>query len=142
MPKAPFPSGSVFVRALTGDGFKILSGLGGTHFMEELERGADGIVTGFSFPEILLCVRSLFKQGKRFEAAAVFDHYCSLIRYEFQPQIALALRKYSYMRRGIITSDTRFYFYRSTAIPEGSHLVCVPVPFNLYHDFSVAPDHQ
>lgn len=94
------------VRALAGDAVRILSGLGGTHFMEELERGADGIVTGFSFPEILLRVHALFRQGERAQATAVFDHYCSLIRYEFQPQIALALRKYSYMRRGIITSDT------------------------------------
>lgn len=94
------------VRSLAGEGVKILSGLGGTHFMEELERGANGIVTGFSFPEILLRVYTLFKQGERLEAMATFDHYCSLIRYEFQPQIALALRKHSYKRRGIINSDT------------------------------------
>lgn len=94
------------VRALTGDTVKILGGLGGVHFMEELERGADGIVTGFSFPEILLSVYTLFSQNQRAQATAVFDRYCSLIRYEFQPHIALALRKYSYMKRGIIASDT------------------------------------
>jgi 4-hydroxy-tetrahydrodipicolinate synthase len=39
-------------------------------------------------------------------AAATFDRYCPLIRYEFQPKIGLALRKYILMKRGIIASDT------------------------------------
>lgn len=94
------------VKALSDDSIKILSGLGGIHFFEELARGADGIVTGFSFPEVLLRVYQLFNSGDAAAAAKVFDQYCSLIRYEFQPQIALALRKHSYMRRGIISSDT------------------------------------
>ncbi len=93
------------VRGLTGDALPILSGLGGMHFLEELQRGADGVVTGFSFPEILLKVYALHRQGEQEEAARVFDRYCSLIRYEFQPLVALALRKYSYMRRGIIACD-------------------------------------
>lgn len=93
------------VRGLSGDTLPILSGLGGMHFLEELQRGADGVVTGFSFPEILLKVYALYRQGEQQEAARVFDRYCSLIRYEFQPLVALALRKYSYMRRGIIACD-------------------------------------
>jgi 4-hydroxy-tetrahydrodipicolinate synthase len=93
------------VRGLSGDALPILSGLGGMHFLEELQRGADGVVTGFSFPEILLKVYALHRQGEQEEAARVFDRYCSLIRYEFQPLVALALRKYSYMRRGIIACD-------------------------------------
>ena len=93
------------VRGLSGDALPILSGLGGMHFLEELQRGADGVVTGFSFPEILLKVYALYRQGEQQEAARVFDRYCSLIRYEFQPLVALALRKYSYMRRGIIACD-------------------------------------
>ena len=93
------------VRALAGEDFRIFSGLGGMHFLEELQRGADGVVTGFSFPEILLRIYALHCQGEGEEAARVFDRYCSLIRYEFQPLVALALRKYSYMRRGVIASD-------------------------------------
>jgi len=93
------------VRALSGDSLRIFTGLGGLHFPEELERGADGVVTGFSFPEILLKVYALHSAGDTEQAASVFDRYCSLIRYEFQPLIALALRKYSYMRRGLIESD-------------------------------------
>lgn len=93
------------VRALVGDKVSIFTGLGGTHFLEELERGANGILTGFSFPEVLMRIYTLFRQDERQRAAHLFDHYCSLIRYEFQPDIALALRKHSYMRRGIIACD-------------------------------------
>lgn len=93
-------------RKLVGDRIKIFSGMGGVHFLEELKRGADGVISGFSFPEILLAVYKLHSNGDCAQAARIFDRYCSLIRYEFQPSIGLALRKYSYMRRGLISSDT------------------------------------
>ena len=38
-------------------------------------------------------------------AAAIFDRYVPLIRYEFQPKIGLAYRKFTYRRRGIIDSS-------------------------------------
>ena len=38
------------------------------------------------------------------EAAALFDRYVPLIRYEFQPKIGLAYRKFVYHGRGIIDS--------------------------------------
>jgi hypothetical protein len=43
----------------------ILCGNGGMYFTEELERGADGSMTGFAFPEMLVCVIQLFKQKKK-----------------------------------------------------------------------------
>lgn len=94
------------IRELTDGSIKIFGGLGGVYFLEELERGAVGTMTGFAFPEILLRIYQLFVEGKMEQAAQVFDHYCPLIRYEFQPKIGLALRKHIYMRRGIIATDT------------------------------------
>jgi 4-hydroxy-tetrahydrodipicolinate synthase len=93
------------IRELAGDRCKIFGGLGGTYFLEELERGANGTMTGFAFPEILVRIYEAFADGKRDEAARVFDHYCPLIRYEFQPKVGIALRKHTYMRRGAIASD-------------------------------------
>jgi 4-hydroxy-tetrahydrodipicolinate synthase len=93
------------IRELAGEGMKIFGGLGGTYFLEELERGACGTMTGFAFPEILLAIYHAFVAGKAGDAARIFDRYCPLIRYEFQPKIGLALRKYIYMRRGIIACD-------------------------------------
>lgn len=87
------------------DAMKIFGGLGGVYFLEELQRGAVGTMTGFAFPEILVAIYDAFAAGDRAGAAAIFDRYCPLIRYEFQPRIGLALRKYVYRQRGAIASD-------------------------------------
>ena len=72
----------------------------------EMERGADGANTGYCFPDMLVDVVRLSKQGKRDEAHDLFDAHLPLIRYEQQPGPGLAVRKYVMMRRGIIASDT------------------------------------
>ena len=93
------------IRELAGDeAMKIFGGLGGVYFLEELQRGAVGTMTGFAFPEILVAIYERYASGDHSGAAAVFDRYCPLIRYEFQPKIGLALRKYVYQRRGAIKS--------------------------------------
>ena len=79
----------------------VFGGLGGEYFLEELERGSIGIMTGFAFPEVLVRVYEQFRSGNREDAAATFDKYMPLIRYEFQPNIGLAYRKHIYWKRGI-----------------------------------------
>jgi 4-hydroxy-tetrahydrodipicolinate synthase len=93
------------IRELAGDSMRIFGGLGGVYFLEELQRGAAGTMTGFAFPEILVRIYNQYAAGDLAGAAATFDRYCPLIRYEFQPKIGLALRKYVYRRRGLIASD-------------------------------------
>jgi 4-hydroxy-tetrahydrodipicolinate synthase len=91
------------IRALAGDApVQIFGGLGGVYFLEELQRGAVGTMTGFAYPEILVEIYQRYTRGDEAGAAAVFDRYCPLIRYEFQPKIGLALRKHIYQRRGAI----------------------------------------
>jgi 4-hydroxy-tetrahydrodipicolinate synthase len=85
---------------------RVFGGLGGVYFLEELQRGAVGTMTGFAFPEILVRIYQHFAAGDVAAAAATFDRYCPLIRYEFQPKVGLALRKYTYEKRGVITSRT------------------------------------
>ena len=93
------------IRELAGDTMRIFGGLGGVYQLEEMQRGAVGTMTGFAYPEILHRIYTLFTAGDEAGAAAVFDRYCPLIRYEFQPKVGLALRKYIYMRRGAIACD-------------------------------------
>jgi 4-hydroxy-tetrahydrodipicolinate synthase len=88
------------------DAIGIFGGLGGMYFLEELQRGSRGIMTGFAWPEVLVGVYDTFRSGDPDRAAAIFDHYVPLIRYEFQPKIGLAYRKHVYHQRGII--DTTF----------------------------------
>ncbi len=98
----PSPSKITQLRKLCGDSVQLYGGLGGAYFYEELLRGADGTMTGFAFPEILVGVYERFRAGRRAEAAALFDRYASLIRYESQQGIGLAIRKEILRRRGAI----------------------------------------
>ena len=94
------------IRELAGDeAMKIFGGLGGMFFLEELQRGAVGTMTGFAYPEVLVEIYNRYASGDHIGAAAVFDRYCPLIRYEFQPKLGLALRKYVYQQRGAIRSN-------------------------------------
>lgn len=82
----------------------ILVGNGGLFLPQELRRGADGAMTGFAYPEMLVQVCALFAAGKIEEAEDLFDLYLPLLRHEFQFGIGLALRKETLRRRGIIRS--------------------------------------
>jgi 4-hydroxy-tetrahydrodipicolinate synthase len=82
----------------------ILTGNGGLFLDFEMERGADGAMTGYAFPELLIDVVRLSKQGDRDAAHNLFDAHLPLIRYEQQPGVGLAVRKYVLQKRGVITS--------------------------------------
>jgi 4-hydroxy-tetrahydrodipicolinate synthase len=82
----------------------ILVGNGGLYLPQEMRRGADGAMTGFAYPEMLVQVYELFAAGKTEEAEDLFDIYLPLVRHEQQPAIGLALRKEVLFRRGAIKS--------------------------------------
>ena len=71
-----------------------------------MERGADGAMTGFAYPEMMVDVCRLCAEGQRERAQDVFDAYLPLARYEQQPGSGLAVRKYVMARRGVIASAT------------------------------------
>ena len=85
----------------------ILTGNGGLFLDFEMERGADGAMTGYAFPEMLADVVRLQKEGRREEAHDLFDAHLPLLRYEQQQGVGLAVRKYVLMRRGFIASDAQ-----------------------------------
>jgi len=82
----------------------ILCGNGGLFLDFEMERGADGAMTGYCFPDMLCDVVRLSAQGQRDAAHDLFDAHLPLLRYEQQPGVGLAVRKYVLMRRGVLTS--------------------------------------
>lgn len=87
--------------------FSILCGNGGMFLDFEPERGADGAMTGYGFPDMLTELVDLFAAGQRDAAHDLFDAHLPLIRYEQQLGIGLAVRKYVLKRRGVITSDAQ-----------------------------------
>jgi 4-hydroxy-tetrahydrodipicolinate synthase len=99
------------LRAFQRDGslrpISILCGNGGLFLDFECERGADGANTGYAFPEMLVDVVRLSAAGERERAHDIFDAHLPLLRYEQQPGLGLAVRKYVMMRRGILASDAQ-----------------------------------
>ena len=85
----------------------ILTGNNGLFLDYEMERGADGANTGYCFPDMLCDVVRWSAEGKREEAHDLFDAHLPLLRYEQQPGVGLAVRKYVLMRRGLLTSDAQ-----------------------------------
>ncbi len=82
----------------------ILTGNGGLYLPQELQRGADGAMTGFAYPEVLVEVVHLHQTGEIDRAEDLFDKFLPLIRHEQQPGFGLALRKEILHRRGVIAS--------------------------------------
>ena len=82
----------------------ILSGNGGLYMPQELRRGADGVMTGFAFPGLLVSVYKMFMTGQADDAEDLYDIYLPLIRHEQQFGLGLALRKEALRRQGVLTS--------------------------------------
>ncbi|PSR70220.1 dihydrodipicolinate synthase family protein [Nocardia sp. MDA0666] len=85
----------------------ILCGNGGLFLDFETERGADGAMTGYCFPELLVDVVARTAAGRREDSHDLFDAHLPLLRYEQQPGIGLAVRKYVFKRRGLLASDAQ-----------------------------------
>lgn len=83
----------------------ILCGNGGLYLPQEMMRGADGAMTGFAFPEMLVQVVQKCRAGEYDEAEDIFDAYLPLARHEQQPGFGLAIRKETLRRRGAIASS-------------------------------------
>ena len=80
----------------------ILTGNGGMYLPQELQRGANGAMTGFAYPEMLIAVVELHVDGEAKHAEDLYDAYLPLVRYEQQPVYSLAVRKEILRRRGVI----------------------------------------
>jgi 4-hydroxy-tetrahydrodipicolinate synthase len=85
----------------------ILVGNNALFLPEELRRGADGAMTGFAFPEMMVNVVAAHVVGDTLRAAELHDAYLPLSRYEQQPNVGLAVRKYVLAKRGAIAHATQ-----------------------------------
>ncbi|PQV55974.1 4-hydroxy-tetrahydrodipicolinate synthase [Defluviimonas denitrificans] len=96
------------VRAETGTGeqprLSILTGNSALFLPQEMQRGADGAMTGFAYPEMMVQVVDLSLKGDHDRAEDIFDAYLPLVRYEQQLGLGLAIRKETLRRRGVIAT--------------------------------------
>ena len=97
------------LRAASDQGSRrisILCGNGGMYLLEEMLRGADGAMTGFGYPEMMAQVVAAYHAGDLDRARDIFDAYMPMVRYEAQPGLGLAIRKYSLAKQGVIAHAT------------------------------------
>ncbi len=85
----------------------ILCGNGGLFLDFEMARGADGAMTGYAFPEMLVDIVALARSGERERLHDLFDAHLPLLRYEQQQGLGLAVRKHLLRRRGFIAHETQ-----------------------------------
>lgn len=84
----------------------ILAGNGALFLPEEIGRGADGAMTGFAYPEMMVDVWKAQAAGNTERAHDIFDAYLPLARYEQQPGLGLSIRKYILAKRRAIATGT------------------------------------
>jgi len=98
------------VRAETGlsdvPRISILTGNSALFLAQEMQRGADGAMTGFAYPEMLVQVVNRHQSGDIDGAEDLFDAYLPMVRYEQQLGLGLAIRKEVLHRRGVLASAT------------------------------------
>ena len=96
------------VRAASGTGdvprLSILTGNSALFLPQEMQRGADGAMTGFAYPEMMVQVVDRHAAGDVDGAEDLFDAYLPMVRYEQQLGLGLAIRKEVLRRRGVIAS--------------------------------------
>ena len=94
------------LRAAPGRRIAILTGNNGVYLPQEMGRGIDGPMAGFSYPEMLSGVYRLYVAGQVEEAHDLFDRYLPLLNFENQSQWGVAVRKEILRRRGAIRHAT------------------------------------
>ena len=98
----PTPPKISAIRKLIGAKMGIFGGLGGVFLLEELARGSAGAMTGFAYPEALVEICRHMAEGDQAAAERVFNKHLSLMLFEFQEGIGVAIRKYALHSRGLI----------------------------------------
>lgn len=92
-------------RAPETDGVRrvsILTGNGALYVPQELARGADGLMTGFAFPGMLVDVYENYAAGIEQAGEDLFDCYLPIVRHEQQIGMGLAIRKEILRRRSAL----------------------------------------
>ncbi|OJI92867.1 4-hydroxy-tetrahydrodipicolinate synthase [Planktotalea frisia] len=95
------------IREATGQRagrLSILTGNSALFLPQEMQRGADGAMTGFAYPEMMVQVVARHLAGDVDGAEDLFDAYLPMVRYEQQLGLGLAIRKEVLHRRGVLSS--------------------------------------
>ncbi len=82
----------------------LFGGLGGIGLLDELQAGAAGVMTGFSYPEVLVAIVQAWRRGGYAAARAAIEPWLPLINFEAQAVVGLSIRKENLRRRRVLAS--------------------------------------
>jgi 4-hydroxy-tetrahydrodipicolinate synthase len=99
---APTPPKIAALREAVGPRLWIYGASGGRYCLAELAGGADGLMTGYAFPEHLVEIHDRVRSGDGPGAAAVYQRCLPVIELESQSGTAIAARKEILRLRGVI----------------------------------------
>jgi 4-hydroxy-tetrahydrodipicolinate synthase len=94
---------AALVAGMTTRKLPILTGLGALYGGYELARGADGFMTGFAFPEVLMAMVIAAQNDDHNRVMDIYTRYLPLIVFEGQPGVAI--RKDIFRQRGLMASS-------------------------------------
>lgn len=95
------PKVSSVIRA---GGPVVFGGLNGQFMMEEIERGARGMMPGSDMIDLFVDIWNRLESGDRSGAWQVFSRALPLIRFELQPGMGVSAMKHNLMAAGVIRS--------------------------------------
>ena len=91
------------LAAAGGTRVTVFGGQGGLFLIEDLLAGAAGAFSAFAYPDVLVRVVSLFREGRVDEAVRTFHAAVPLMRFENQEGMGTAVRKEMLRLRGIFS---------------------------------------
>lgn len=94
------------VKQAAGDSLVIFGGLNGQFFLEELQRGARGVMPGSDMTPMFVKVWNDYEAGRLKEARAEFNRHLPLIRFELQPGLGVSAMKRNLKAEGVIEHTT------------------------------------
>jgi 2-keto-3-deoxy-L-arabinonate dehydratase len=103
--KVEAPPTAVKVSAVVdAGGPAVFGGLNGQFMIEEINRGALGIMPGSDMIPIYVEVWNRLEQGDQKEAWRIFTQALPLVRYELQPGMGVSAMKHNLVAAGVIRS--------------------------------------
>lgn len=93
------------VRDLVTDARPLYSAAG-TSFVQDLQRGSSGMMTGYPYPELIAETLNLFQAGDTAAASALWDRMMPLTAMDACPGLMWSTRKEILWRRGVIDHST------------------------------------
>jgi 2-keto-3-deoxy-L-arabinonate dehydratase len=98
------PTAPKVSAVVAAGGITVFGGLNGQFLIEEVQRGARGVMPGSDMIAMFVDIWNLLAGGELTEAWRIFTRTLPLIRFELQPGMGVAAMKHNLMAAGVIGS--------------------------------------